>query len=71
MNQLDPDHVVCVLRSHRVEGGDIAGGGKKLEMCLVMPAAERSLQQIVDSERIAGIDLVPLPFCLVFPCSPS
>ncbi len=68
MNQLDADHVVCVLRSHYVEGGNITGGGRRLQMCLVMPAADRSLQHIVDSERIAGIDLVPR-LSVWFPCS--
>ncbi len=61
VNQLDANYVVCVLRSHYVEGKNITDKGRKLQMCLVMPAAERSLQQIIDSERIAGIDLVPLP----------
>ncbi len=69
VNQLHADHVIGVLRSHWDESGNITGGGRKLQMCLVMPAAERSLQHIVDSERIAGIDLVPL-LSVWFPMQP-
>jgi serine/threonine protein kinase len=35
-----------------------AVAGKKDEvLCLVMPAAERSLEHIISAERIAGVDL--------------
>ena len=30
---------------------------KKMVLCLVMPAAERSLEHVISAERIAGVDL--------------
>ncbi len=40
----------------------MAGGGQSRQLCLVMPAAERSLQHIIDAERIAGHDLSKIVF---------
>ncbi len=50
---LDGNHVVSILRWHKEDNrGNIAGGGYGKQLCLVMPAAERSLQHIIDTERI-------------------
>jgi serine/threonine protein kinase len=60
---LDDDHVVSVLRWHKVDkAANMAGGGQNRQLCLVMPAAERSLQHIIDAERIAGHDLSKILF---------
>ncbi len=40
----------------------MAGGGQNRQLCLVMPAAERSVQHIIDAERIAGHDLDKIVF---------
>ena len=40
----------------------MTGGGQSRQLCLVMPAAERSLQHIIDAERIAGHDLSKILF---------
>ena len=54
---LNAEHVVSVLRSHDEENAANArGGGTGRQRCLVMPAAERSLEHIISAERIAGVD---------------
>ena len=40
----------------------MTGGEQNRQLCLVMPAAERSLQHIIDAERIAGHDLSKILF---------
>jgi serine/threonine protein kinase len=54
---LNDDYVVSVLRWHKVDKAvNVTGRGQGPQLCLVMPAAERSLQHIIDSEQIA-VDL--------------
>ncbi len=56
--------MVDVLRSHKEVAVNINGLGRGPQLCLVMPAAERSLHHIISAERTAGWPVVRTLFAL-------
>ena len=50
--ELDPEHVVAVLRRH-----DEIARGRRV-MCLALPRADRNLLDAIQKERFAGINKV-------------